>query len=329
MTPTLEADPAASTDAEPDIMALAMAADAGTLDHNASTPAKPATAPQEPTSTPADSGEDAQTKAEPEKPAAEAKTDKPAAEAKPESAYQKAQKDAERRDKSWKALEAEKAQVRAEAQQIAATKAEIEQLRRTVQELKTPAKPATDANGNTAEVYDQLAQKYADEGDTQMAKLAREQADKLRTQAPTRAPAAPAPAEVWKTPEFQTEWQRHTAELLAADPTLNDPANPLVQTANMLTSHKEWAPYFRANPAGIKAALEVAKLMRVAASVDTLRKEHDAAKAEVERLTKLTQPRRGGPTPPAPGEKSLAEMSDAEADAEIRRLAEAADRGGR
>lgn len=328
MTPTLEADPAASTDAEPDIMALAMAADAGTLDHNASTPAKPATAPQDTTSTPADSGEDARNQAEQPKPESKA-NDKPATPEKPETPYQKAAKDTERKDKSWKALEAEKAQVRAEAQQIAATKAEIEQLRRQVQELKTPAKPATDASGNTAEVYDQLAQKYADEGDTQMAKLAREQAEKLRTQAPTRAPAATAPAEVWKTPEFQTEWQRHTAELLAADPTLNDPANPLVQTANMLTSHKEWAPYFRANPAGIKAALEVAKLMRVAASVDTLRKEHDAAKAEVERLTKLTQPRRGGPMAPAPGEKSLAEMSDAEADAEIRRLAEAADRGGR
>lgn len=330
MSQILDTEPAAATtDAEPDIMALAMAADAGTLDHaNLSTSANPAPAPQDHTSTPAVSGEDAKAQAE-QKPAPAAKTDQPAAEAKAESAYQKAQKAADRRDKSWKALEAEKAQVRAESQRIAATQAEIENLRRTVQELKTPAKPAADANGNTAEVYDHLAEKYLEEGNTEMAKLAREQAKKLRTEAPTRAPASAAPAESWKTPQFKSEWQRHTAELLASDPTLNDPANPLVQTANMLTNHKEWAPFFRANPAGIKAALEVAKLMRVASSMDALRKENTAQKAELDRLNKLNQPRRGGPTAPAAGDKAFADMSDSEADAEIRRLAEAADRGGR
>lgn len=330
MPPATAEAPTETASTDLDIFALAKAADEGTPVET-STPAKPAPASQESTSTTAASVESAQTKAEKSKPESKP-ADKTETPSKPETPYQKSQKEAERREKSWKALEAEKAQVRAEAQQIAASKAEIEQLRRQVQELRTPVKPPADAAGNTAEIYDQLAIKYAEEGDTKMAKLAQEHAVKLRSEA-GRAPAEATPTatattgEAWKTPEFQTEWQRHTAELLAADPTLNDPQHPLTQATQALVNDKQWAPYFRANPAGIKAALEVAKIQQIAARVPTLEKDLAAKTTEIERLNKLTQPRRGGPAPTAPGEIKLTDMSTGAAEAHVRAMAAAADRG--
>jgi hypothetical protein len=320
MPPVETTGTATATNTEPDLMALAAAADAGQPVTTA--PSTPAPAEQTTPSTPADSG----APAKPDDKPATAKPDKPATADKPESAYAKAQKDAERRDKSWKALEQEKAQVRAEAERVKSVQTELEQLRRQVHELRQPPKPAADAAGIDADTYDSLAKKYDEEGDTKMAGLARERAQALRRQA-AATPAAAAPVDSWKTSEFQQQWQRHTDEIIAADPALNDAQNPVFQATNMLVNHKEWAPFFRAEPHGIKAAVEVAKLMHAAQRVPALQKEIDTHKAEIARLNKLNAPRGGGPTAAPAGEKKLTEMSPDEAEAHVRALAAAADRG--
>lgn len=314
---TLEA-PATTNTTEPDIMALAVQADA----EQAQAESQTATAaPTEKSSPPADSGADAIKPAQP--PTENAATDpKPA---KPETPYKKAQQEAERRDRSWKALEAEKAAVRAEAERTRQTSHELETLRREVQALRTP-KPAAEAAGATPEIYEQLAENYEAEGNSQMAALARKTAQDLR-QAPNRAPAAAAQTEAWRSPDFQKEWQRHTAEVIAADPAINDPENPVFKATNMLVNHPQWGGLFRSNPTGIKAAVEVARLMRQAESAATLHKHVETARAEIKRLTQLNSPRAGGPAARLAGNKKLADMTDAEADDYVRAVAAAADRG--
>ena len=237
-----------------------------------------------------------------------------------ETAYAKAQKEAERRDRSWKALEQEKQEVR---QQKMATEAELQGLRREVAQLRARTNPAKDEHGVSADQYDRLAKDYDEKGDDHMAELARERAEKLRRQ----APAAVAVDEAWRTPEFQAEFQKQAQALIAEDASLADSANPIVKAANSLLADATWAPFFRARPDGIRAAVEVGRLLQRASAAEALKGELTKAQAEVQRLTKLTQPQGSHPSAPPRGAKRIEDMQDEEARAEIMRVAAAADRG--
>lgn len=288
---------------------------------------------------PAAGGDQAKTKAEGEKgKKAEGETPKPDAKGgeqpaadkttpdKPESAYVKAQKEADRRDRSWKQLEQEKTEFR---QERAATQATVEGLKRELAQLKAQhAGPARDETGATAETYEGLAKKYADEGNDGMAEAAQARADKLRRQAPAATPEPnAATAEAWRTPEFQTQWKAETEALIAEAPELADPNHAITKAANALLADKTWAAHFLARPNGIRAAVEVARLLEKSATIDATKEELKTAKAEIERLNKLTQIRGSLPGGPKSGPRKLEDMSSEEAHNEVRRLAEAADRG--
>lgn len=324
---TSEATPAANLD-EAAVLAAVTKADAGT-GSAAPVVEKPAAAPAENADgkPPAEGAgaKPGEKKAE-DKPA-DAKPDDKAA--KPESAFTKAQKDADRRDKSWKALDAEKTEFRAEKTRL---ETEMQSLRREIAELKkqpaAPAGPVKDAHGHTAETYDELAKHYADEGRDDMAKLATAKAAELRQKAATAPQQQAAPAqqgEPWKSPEFQARWDEEVAALIKADATLADPKNPITQAANALVNNSPWAPLLRARPDGIRAAVEVAKLQQAAATVEPLRKELETTKAEVARLTKLVQPGGSLPGGPTPEAKKITDMSSAEAEQAVIAAARAAD----
>ena len=160
MPPTAEISPApASATPDADMLAVAMAADAQT--EPTTQTAAPAAAPQDNPGVPPAEGKDAKpTDAAPAAPAAAKPgepTDAPTAPpAKKETQFEKAKGDAERKDRSWKALEEEKTQVRTEK---AALQAELQGLRREVEQLRTakPTGPAKDEHGATAEDYTALA----------------------------------------------------------------------------------------------------------------------------------------------------------------------------
>lgn len=328
---------AQTTPTEPDMMALAIAAD-----RSADTPAEPATVPppvekQATTPTPAQTETtgntaDDTTKSAPDQKTPPHKDDKTAEAA--GSPYAKAQKESARKDKSWQAIEAQKAAVRDEQAKIAA---ERQTLHRELAELRAkaqaPTAPAKDEHGNTAEDYDELADKYADEGNTALAKAARERAKALR-RAPagnqaTGQQAATAP-QTPDSPQFQAAWQANVQQLITKDPELAKPDNPIVRTANALVNDPDYGRFFRHAPDGIAAAVEVARIMQQAESAKTLTTEVEMtkaeltkAKAEIDRLNKLTQPQGSPPTGAAPSRKP----TDALTDDDIRQMAAAADRG--
>ncbi|EIQ00738.1 hypothetical protein OpiT1DRAFT_05293 [Opitutaceae bacterium TAV1] len=334
-TPSADADEAA-------VLAAAQAADNGTTPAPA-VAAKPADKDQPPANasqaktngTPAVQGDDANAG----KDGKDDKDSKPDGDKstkpdddKSESAFTKAQKEKQRRDDSWKALNEEKAALR---QQQQAVQAEISQLRQQVAELSkkaaAPAGPVKDEHGHTAETYEGLAKKYDEEGQTQLAQLAREKAAELRVKATAAAqPAAPAtaPAEAWKTPEFQAAWKKGADEIVAKEPELANADNPVFKRVNALVNDQRWRKFFLAAPEGIHAALEVAKLQEQAARVDGLNTELTKAKAEIDRLNKLVQPLGGQPGGAPAGAKKLEDMNEAEAEAHVLAMAAAADRAG-
>lgn len=317
-TTTIEAP----ADTEIDIMKIAEQADA----EPATTPA-PAKTEQPPASGAQDEKKQdkqpAQGEQKPEQKAADQQPDDGKA-----SQYEKSKKEAERRDRSWKALEAEKEAFRAEKARIDQELADLRRLQAQARQPAASTEPPKDKLGLTATDYDEMAKEYDERGKDDLARAARERAAGLRAQAATAGSAA-APSN-FDSPDFQAKWQENIQALVKEDPTLTDPANPVVKAANALTTDKNFGRFFRAAPDGIRAAVEVARLMQKATAaqaltteLDTTKGELKTAKAEIERLTKLLSPQGSRPTGPAPGAKRPEEMNSDD----IRALAAAADQG--
>ena len=320
-------DTASNDAAEASMLALAAAADAGqpidsTPAATADTASQPAPDVQgQPGQTPAAKGDSTteKTATKPEDPA----------NAKPETPYTKARKDGERLQKTWKSLEAEKVAFREErariAQEDAAIRRELAELKAARQQPATTDDPA-DPQGHKASTYDDLAKGYEEEGNARLAKLARDHAAHLRSsaaKAPTKAaPAAAAPTDS-ASPEFQARWQQTAEEIVKAEPELADANHPVFKAVDELVNRSAFAPFFRARPDGLRAAVEVAKLQQQAARVGSLEKDLTTAKAEVARLSKLTQPRGSHPASPAPGAKRPEDLTDDD----VRQMAYAADHG--
>lgn len=252
---------------------------------------------------------------------------------KAETDFAKKQAEVARRDKSWKALDEEKQKFRAEE---GALRSEVDTLRRELTQLKQrpapSAGPAKDEHGHTAEDYAQLARSYRQEGRDDLAEAALARADKLRHQpatatAPTHAPGSP---EAFAAPEFQKEWQGHVQAIIQAEPDLAKAEHPLVRATNALLQDPTYGRFFKTHPDGIRAAVEVVKIMRTADEGRKAQEELKAAREELKklgaekaRLDGLLQPRSGQPTGPVPTARTGAELSDAE----LLAAASAADRG--
>lgn len=321
ITPATDAQPTPPDATEIDPMQVAIEADKATTQEPDASPEpkpKPAKSEAADTAKPGDKG--------PAKKDAKDANAKPGEQGKPqETALTKEQKEAQRQERSWKALEAEKTAFRQEKQ---AHLAQMDELKRELAQLKqqSAARPVQDENGIGADTWEQLAAKLKREGNEEDAAAAQKRADALRRQeSAAKTSQNPAQTDPASTPQFQAEWQRHTTELITDDPTLNDPENPIVKAANHLLNDKQWAPFFRARPDGIRAAVEVARILGKSQEVDAARAELATAKAEIERLTKLTQPRGSHPSAPA-GTRPKAANELTESD--VMAAALAADEGG-
>lgn len=316
--------PATTEAAAPDLMALAAQADAGTLPETTS-----ATPPAQETKDgkPAEKGSAETTTTDDKSKTADKTKADATKDAKPESPYTKAQKEQARLSDSWKKLEAEKAEVRKLQQELQAERAKIAQPK----PASTPKKSEP-----SAEDYEELAKQYEEEGNTKLAKAAREAASQAREAAKNEPKTATGTGAVdaSNTPEFQQGWQKSVQELIAEDPELAKPDNPVVQVANNICNHPQYGRFIKSHPDGIKMAVEVAKLVREAGAstqlktqVTDLTDKLAKANAEVERLTKATALSGSSPTGTKPGAKAITDMSTSDAEKTVAQLAAAADRG--
>ena len=274
------------------IMQLAEKADTGVTAETVDQPQPEATQPKE---------EAAKTPAPAAAESLKADEPKQDEEAPPErTPYQQAvdrkQKDDARLDRSWKKLHEEKEEIRRQREQLA----------------RQPESP-----GNVKDpgkTYEELARDYRNKGDHKMAELALEKAEEARDKV-RQADSVPEPDAHWDKPAFQRGWSGVRDTLIRQDPTLADPANPVVKIANDLVNDKEMGPIARSHPNGLKAAVGIARLMIEA---NAHRLQVQKLREEVKRLSSLTSVE-GGNGWNASSRRSPDDMSDAEREAHLRR----------
>lgn len=259
-----------------DLMAAAEAADSGKVTEPAKTEA--AEPVKDDNRQPSDAKQGQATGQEPAKADAEksesnkadASSKVEASEGEPkETKYQKAKKDAERLDKSWKALNEEKEKLRAEREAIEKAKAAKPEPKETSQENFEKYSP---------EELEQAALAFQQEGRNDLAQLAMTEAQKVRQRIEERK--AQGSAE-----QMQKERAKHWNEALAENPWLNDPTHALAADLAVIT---ERFPFLTTMPDGIKHAVQVVKLRAQASKASTLEKRIAELEAEKEKLIKAT-----------------------------------------
>ena len=213
-----------------------------------------------------------------------------------QQALDRKQKDEARLDRSWKRLHEEKEDLRRQREQLA----------------RQPENPGKEKD--PGRIYAELARDFRNKGDHKMAELALEKAEELREKA-RESETVPNPDAHWDKPAFQRGWAEARDTLIRQDPTLADPANPVVRIANDLVNDKEMGPIARSHPNGLKAAVGIARLMIEA---NAHRLQVQKLREEVKRLSSLTSVE-GGNGWNASSRKSPDDMSDAEREAHLRR----------
>ena len=237
-----------------------------------------------------------------------------------ETAYQRAQKEAERKERSWQQLEEEKRQVRAEAERIARERAEIEQFR------QQQAQPQHQNNGKpqfTSQDYADYADECARKADEARKAGDYDEADKLAAEAvkATRVSLQAAERERTATQQdYQQQMYQHLSydvdQVRQREPELNDPKSPLSEQMNAVLG--EYGPIIDQIPVtklpngqvggGITLAAEIAKLRLKSGAVSGLEKKVKELEAKLaDREGRLSI---GGSGPTAPSSpRKLEDMS--------------------
>ena len=225
-------------------------------------------------------------------------------------AVDKAQKDGARLELSWKKVNEEKEAVRKEREQLAR---ELEDSRRKKED---PGK-----------AYDLLARKYKSEGRHDDAAAATRLAEQERRAASDQE-SFPEPDSHFEKPAFQKAWQTVRDQLYQEDPSLKDPSSEVVRIANGIVHSKDMGPIAKSSPAGLRAAVTVARIMVAARQAheraDQLHQRHEQQSKELSRLRSLTSVE-GGAGSHQSNRRSQEDMSESEREAYIRQAAFKAD----
>lgn len=227
---------------------------------------------------------------------------KPATE---ETLYAKARRlAAEKQEKevlARKAFDAEKTAFAAEKQKIEDEKKEAARIRQEA----IDSQPIRDDKGYSASDYEAFAKKCRDDGDTEMARLAQEQAGKIRT------------AESQRHQQFH---QRKLVEgILSVVEKRQEFKDPQSKEGLALTAILNQFPVLKNVPGGFAAAVAMYDAQRDSSTLPELRKKLDNLEKENKRLNGLTSLPLNSPA--RKGEGKAAKNTERD----IRRMAEEAD----
>ena len=226
---------------------------------------------------------------------------------KPDTAYEKAKKEAARKEKTWQQLEKEKAEVRAEAARL---KAERDTFEKVMTQRSQPQVRPRDEHGEeiyTSQEYRDAAKQFRRDGEHEMADKA-EYAAEVALKNETKAAQQ----------RFQEHQRDMAFKVMDAEPELNNEESPLAQAVKSVFEEEaqrarqyQRPSIFHQTLDGFGLAVEVAKLRMKATAADTLAKELKEARAEIQRLNSLTSVSASGPTRPGRA-KSFEEMTSDE-----------------
>lgn len=225
-----------------------------------------------------------------------------------ESAFTKAQKDAQRKDTSWRALEAEKAKVRQHEEML---------QRREQQLVASGANRARDKAGFTADDYFRYAQQSQQDGDSENALKAYQAGQGIVQYEQQYHVQA-------QVQGYQMAFTHDMERTIHDHQELADPSTKESQEVQRVL---EEFPEIYYLPNGFKKAHDLAKLRLDAGSASEIKGKLEAAEKELERLTKSRTPSRGGPN--TPGEpKKFDNLSEKDQRDQLIRAAEEADMSG-
>lgn len=250
------------------------------------------------------------------KPEANKPQDRPT-ETRPESNYQRAQKDADRRDRSWKALEAEKAEVRAQAANMERRMNELEQRASQPTQQQAPQFSSREY-AQASQEFERQASRLMDEGDIDGAKEQLDLANKSRAASQQYAQQEYGQ----QTRQFEQTWSRNAEAVLQKFPELQDGNTEESKSLVQLLQNE---PILSHVADGFEKAVKMLGLQRDAADASGLRETNAKQTKEIERLQGLLDPQGNGQGARQPSSKSFENMTTAEQKLYLERRAEEAD----
>jgi hypothetical protein len=224
-------------------------------------------------------------------------------EVKPESEYAKAKKDAERKDRSWQALEAEKSQARA---QIEAERRAIAEERQRLQQQAQPQRQQQ--SQYSSKDYAKFAQDCSKAATEARERGDYDEADKQADLAVKATQQAFAVSEQEQTTHYQQQaefhakaWEQNLVQAMQAEPEIVKVMNggektPLANEVEKVLT--EGAGIFERIPNGGSYAIQMAKLRLKAGAASGLEETIKKLTTENERLKGLTSINGSGPSGP-------------------------------
>jgi DNA repair exonuclease SbcCD ATPase subunit len=223
-----------------------------------------------------------------------------------ESKYVKAKKDAERKDKSWKALEQEKAEIRKKAEEIEARAKALEEEKA---KLQKPAEDRSEVLLETAKKYDEAAKEFESKGRDDLAEACKAKAKACRELIEKNKTEALAS----KQKEFNARWDKHVEVLTKENPELADAKSELYQDVEKVLRDRSVLTTY---PDGIRDAVQLSKLRlehkKFSVLVPDLQKQLTEAKAKITELEKSTQIPTAGASSRGRASRPFNEMSKGE-----------------
>ena len=198
------------------------------------------------------------------------------AEEKPKSKYNRAKKSQDRANKSWNDVNAEKEKVKAEKEDLVKQKAEFEAQKT---DAFSKIKQQTDAAQFTPEDYEQIAQEYLDEGETDLARAANAKAQTARETIEKQKNLAADRAS-------REQWEANLVQQVKDNPELKKQDSELYKYVSELLDRKKILALY---PEGINDAVEAAKAFIKASRVDELETENSKLQKELSELNEKTQ----------------------------------------
>ncbi len=166
----------------------------------------------------------------------------------------------ERLDRNWDKLNEEKAALKKERE-------ELEALKQQHQDDQT-----------SPDDYRELAERYKEDGETELAELALEKAKEVEARKTANEQSKVAES-------IQTNWTENLKDLQEQYPELKDSSSEMARGVENILDQR---PHLRAYSEGIQDAVEFVVSKIAAKKVESLQKENGDLKAQVDELTKQT-----------------------------------------
>lgn len=211
----------------------------------------------------------------------------------------KEQREAARRDKSWRKLAEERAAFLRE-------KAEFEASKIKALNPIDEGDPAQNPNA-LAEQFDLLAKQFEESGDFDKADEARDKANILRNMRQSQAQRAAHPAQ---NPQFMKAWSANIERAISEFPEMKDPDSEFGKTVKGILNDPEISDYLSRRPDGGYIAAQLANMHMHARKVPALEKQIIELKTENKELRqRLSIPESGAYDRTSEGGKSFDKMS--------------------